>query len=98
MSAHKALQGSEKETNELLGGVEGNSICPHRQIRDCFTKKPPEKIGFSGQTSGCVIRRLKEYIKTEKLIEAGLLDRKATLVLNTDYFVVIDFEATCEVS
>jgi len=43
-----------------------------------------------------VIRRLKEYIKTEKLIEAGLLDRKATLVLNTDYFVVIDFEATCE--
>ena len=41
---------------------------------------------------------MKEYIKTEKLIEAGLLDRKATLVLNTDYFVVIDFEATCEVS
>ena len=55
-------------------------------------------MGFSGQTFGCVIRRLKEYIKTEKLIEAGLLDRKATLVLNTDYFVVIDFEATCEVS
>ena len=43
-------------------------------------------------------RRLKEYIKTEKLIEAGLLDRKATLILNTDYFIVIDFEATCEVS
>jgi len=43
-----------------------------------------------------VKRRLKEYFKTEKLIEAGLLDRKASLVLNTDFFVVIDFEATCE--
>jgi len=43
-----------------------------------------------------VKRRLKEFIKTEKLIEAGLLDRKATLIINTDYFVVIDFEATCE--
>ena len=43
-------------------------------------------------------RRLKEYIKSEKLIEAGLLDRKATLIINTPYFIVIDFEATCEVS
>jgi len=41
-------------------------------------------------------RRLKEYIKSEKLIEAGLLDRKATLIINTPYFIVIDFEATCE--
>lgn len=41
-------------------------------------------------------RRLKEYIKTEKLIEAGLLTEKARVILNTDYFIVIDFEATCE--
>jgi len=43
-----------------------------------------------------VKRRLKEYYKTEKLIQAGLLERKSSDERNTDFFIVIDFEATCE--
>ena len=39
-------------------------------------------------------RRLKEHIKVEKLIAAGLME--ASENRNVDYFVVIDFEATCE--
>lgn len=39
-------------------------------------------------------RRLKEYFKAEKLIEAGLLERNNPQ--NVEYFLVIDFEATCE--
>ncbi|XP_059090591.1 3'-5' exoribonuclease 1-like [Tigriopus californicus] len=41
-----------------------------------------------------VKRRLKEYYKAQKLIEAGLLEPSVNR--NVDYFVVIDFEATCE--
>ena len=41
-------------------------------------------------------RRLKEYLKVEKLIEAGLMERKESLIQNADFFIVIDFEATCE--
>lgn len=39
-------------------------------------------------------RRLKEHIKVEKLVEAGLME--ASENRNVDFFVVIDFEATCE--
>ena len=39
-------------------------------------------------------RRLKEHYKVKKLVEAGLLE--ATMNRNVDYFLVIDFEATCE--
>lgn len=39
-------------------------------------------------------RRLKEYWKVEKLIEAGLMERRTNR--NADFLVVIDFEATCE--
>ena len=35
-----------------------------------------------------VKRRLKEYYKTEKLIDAGLLERKSSDERNSDYFVV----------
>lgn len=42
-------------------------------------------------------RRLKEYYKVEMLIEAGLIEEQKTrLGTNPDYFIVIDFEATCE--
>ena len=34
-------------------------------------------------------RRLKEYYKTEKLIQAGLLERKSSDERNSDFFVVI---------
>jgi len=54
------------------------------------------KLSPNGKESA-IRRRLKEYLKTEKLIEAGLLDRKAAYQdLNTQFFIVIDFEATCE--
>ena len=36
-----------------------------------------------------VKRRLKEYYKTEKLIDAGLLERKSSDERNSDYFVVV---------
>lgn len=39
-------------------------------------------------------RRLKEHYKVKKLVEAGLLEAKANR--NSDYLLVIDFEATCE--
>ena len=41
-----------------------------------------------------VKRRLKEHHKREKLIESGLLKRGENK--NVDFFIVIDFEATCE--
>ncbi len=41
-----------------------------------------------------VKRRLKEYYKERLLVEAGVLDPRENR--NVDYFVVIDFEATCE--
>lgn len=41
-----------------------------------------------------VKRRLKEHYKNAKLVEAGLVKPKDNR--NVDYFVVIDFEATCE--
>ena len=40
-----------------------------------------------------VKRRLKEHYKAEKMVEAGM---KPPNYDNPDYFVVIDFEATCE--
>ena len=50
MSAQKALQGSETETRELLGGTEENSVSPRgvidlpsRQINE-FSQKKTEKI------------------------------------------------------
>ena len=36
-----------------------------------------------------VKRRLKEYYKTEKLIEAGLLERRSSDERNSDFFVVV---------
>ena len=47
VSAQKALQGSETETRELLGGTEENSVSPmrdlpSRQIND-FYKKETDK-------------------------------------------------------
>ena len=36
-----------------------------------------------------VKRRLKEYYKTEKLIQAGLLERRSSDERNSDYFIVI---------
>jgi 3'-5' exoribonuclease 1 len=41
-----------------------------------------------------VKRRLKEHLKEQKLVEAGLVEPSANR--NVDFFVVIDFEATCE--
>jgi 3'-5' exoribonuclease 1 len=41
-----------------------------------------------------VKRRLKEFYKEKLLVEAGLVDPRENR--NVDYFVVIDFEATCE--
>ena len=41
-----------------------------------------------------VKRRLKEHFKNAKLIEAGLVKPRENR--NVDYFIVIDFEATCE--
>ena len=51
VSAQKALQGSETETRELLGGTEENSLSPGDgslifppvQINDFFYKKDTEK-------------------------------------------------------
>ena len=52
MSAHKALQGSETETRELLGGTEENSVSrlavidlPSRQINDFLQKKDTFCVG-----------------------------------------------------
>ena len=39
-----------------------------------------------------VKRRLKEYYKTEKLIQAGLLERKSSDERNSDFFIVIGKE------
>lgn len=49
---------------------------------DCYGKRDPLK------------RRLKEHYKVEKLVAAGLMEPKANP--NADYFLIIDFEATCE--
>ena len=40
VSTQKALQGSEMETRELLGGIEENSVSPMRGV---FTKKKQKK-------------------------------------------------------
>jgi len=49
---------------------------------DCYGKRDPLK------------RRLKEHYKMEKLVQAGLMEPRANP--NADYFLIIDFEATCE--
>ncbi len=41
-----------------------------------------------------VKRRLKEHLKVQRLVSAGLMEAKVNR--NADYLVVVDFEATCE--
>ncbi|CAB4058671.1 THEX1 [Lepeophtheirus salmonis] len=80
-TSHYMLRGGPPR-NKFKKGWK-NESSEHRRCKDV-------KIDPRGHNY-VVKRRLKEYYKREKLEEAGLAVNR-----NVHYFVVIDFEATCE--
>ena len=76
-----------REISQLNGEINRMSLgelknkCKSLHL-DCYGKRDPLK------------RRLKEHFKVQMLVEAGLMEPKANP--NADFFLVIDFEATCE--
>ena len=88
MSAQKALQGSETETRELLGGTEENGVFPDKGSFICppgksmtFHKKETEKIELvarpvSYQDTAVDIQALEDasFVSAKKVLKKGGLD------------------------
>lgn len=84
-----------EKINRTLGRINGSL----KRMGLCDLKQKCRDLELDSRGKRqTVIRRLKEHHRVEHLVAAGVLERSedASLGRNSDYFVVIDFEATCE--